>query len=176
MAAVVNTDSSVQGISRAVFAVNGPQNTVGGFRNYWCNGSALTTANTAEGIISEGYGDFLSVTTTFLVLSESDPAQAEIIRLVKNGLLEEISPEATPALFNGTIVPSIATVRMANMSEGLDFQSTSVFNEGHVIAFKNEHKNRIGLMEIRTINLDRTQEKTYSDQNASLIFDLYYQR
>jgi len=161
------------------FAINGPHNTVGGLRNYWCDGKTFIKGTTLDALIAEGYGDFMTTKTLFLVLLGSDPSQAEIINQVVSGQITELSPEATPTLFNGTIVAINNNARTRNngsATEGVDYEDAFVFKVGSVVLFKNEKKNRVGLLYIREVNVDYSVNKTENDSNASVVFDIYYQR
>ncbi len=158
------------------FALNGPHNTTGGLRNYWCDGKTFITGTTADALIAEGYGDFLATKTLFLVLQDSDPVQAGIINKVKSGALTEISPEATPVLFNGSIVINGNSVRSRRTNEAEDLTSAVIYKAGSVVVFFNERKNKSGILLIREVNVNYTQAKAYNDSNASIVFDLYYQR
>lgn len=157
------------------FAINGPHNTTGGLRNYWCDGKALAKSNTMDGLISEGFGDFMTTKTLFRVLTTSDAQEAEIINKVTTGQILELSPDATPTLFNGTIVAANNSCRTRNVTEN-STDVTLLFEVGSVILFKNEKKNKVGLLYIRQINIDQSQNKAYNDANASVVFDVYYQR
>lgn len=158
------------------FTINGPQKTITSIRNYWCDGKTFITGNTEAKLIDEGYGDFISTVTRFLVLSETNPVQAAIIEKVQNGSITEISPEATPTLFDGSIVTSQESVRSRKSTEKEDITSTSIFKSGSVVFFKNEKKNKYGLMLIKKVNVDYDASKTYIDSNSSVEFDVYFQR
>lgn len=158
------------------FALNGPHNTVNGIRNYWCEGKSFITSNTLDGLIAEGYGDFMTTKTLFLVLLRSNEVQAEIINKVVNGQLDELSPETTPTLFNGTIVADKNSVRSRRSTEAEDTEADNIYKVGSVILFKNEKKNKIGLLYIKEVNVAYGQPKTHIDANSSIVFDVYYQR
>lgn len=158
------------------FAINGPHNTLTGLKNYWCDSKTFIKANTLDGLIAEGYGDFVTTRTLFLVLLKSNADQAEIIEKVVAGDITELSPEATPTLFNGTIVADKNTARIQKKSEAEGLENSTVFKVGSVVLFKNEKKNKLGLLYIRQINVDPNQEKAYNDSNGSVVFDVYFQR
>ncbi|NDV65251.1 IPT/TIG domain-containing protein [Bacteroides sp. 224] len=158
------------------FAINSPHNTVNGLRNYWCDGKGITTANTLDALTKEGFGDFLSTKTLLKVLLSSKAEQAEIINKVVNGEIAELSPEATPALFNGKIVADKNSVRTRKTGEAVGTESESIFKVGSVIVFKNEKKKKVGLLYIRKINVYYDKLKADNDANASIEFDVYFER
>lgn len=158
------------------FALNGPHNVKANLKNYWCNGKALpSTASLDE--INAVYGGFTSTTTTFVVLLEGVNApQDELINQVKSGNITEISIDATPSLFNGTIVPDKSSVRSRKKEEAAGFTDVTVYKPGSVIIFKNEKKKKVGILLIRTVDVDYDKDKAYNDGNATITFDLYYER
>lgn len=158
------------------FAINGPHNTTGGLRNYWCDKKAIAKGNTMDALISEGFGDFMTTRTLFQVLVASDSNQAEIINMVNNGQILELSPEATPTLFNGTIVPASNSCRSRNANEDITGKESLIFEVGSVVLFRNEKKAKVGLLRIREINVDQSLSKADNDSGASIVFDVYYQR
>ena len=53
----------------------------------------------------------------------------------------------------------------------------SIFEVGSVIAFKTPHKgDKIGIMRILSIGVDFTQDSAWNNENATITFDLYYQK
>ena len=53
-------------------------------------------------------------------------------------------------------------------------QKTSLFSK---FAFKTPHKgDKIGIMRILSIGVDFTQDSAWNNENATITFDLYYQK
>lgn len=156
--------------------INGPQKTINGIRNYWCDGKTFIKGNTVETLTAEGYGDFISTVTRFLVLSPDNATQADIINKVKSGAITDISPDATPALFNGAIELTQESARSRKNTEDPELTTAGIFKEGSVLVFRNERKNKVGILLIKKITVDYTAAKTYIDSNSSVEFDAYYER
>ena len=54
-------------------------------------------------------------------------------------------------------------------------QKTSLFSK--LEAFKTPHKgDKIGIMRILSIGVDFTQDSAWNNENATITFDLYYQK
>lgn len=154
-----------------------PSNTVNSIRNYWCDGKTFIKGKTLAELEAEGYGEFMSTKTQFLVLLTSKNAdQAEIINKVTSGQIDDISPEATPTLFNGNIVASKNSVRSRRTAEAVGTETDAIYKEGSVIVFRNARKEKVGIIYIKQVNVAYDQNSTYVNSNSTVVFDLYYQR
>lgn len=162
------------------FALNGPQNVKANLRNYWCDGIPLPPlkSTSTEEDVNKNFGEFTSTATKFLVLLESK-GYGELIKNVKEGKIEEISAtnEITKGMFEINMDAEGAnSARSRQKAEKEDLETTNVYKAGSVIVFKNLKKNKMGIMLIRAVNVDFNKDKVYNDANATLTFDLYYQR
>ena len=162
------------------FALNGPQNVKANLRNYWCNGTPLPPlkSSSTEAEVNENFGEFTSTVTKLLVLQESK-GYGELIRNIKEGNIEEISPtdEITKALFNIDMdAEGSNSVRSRQKTEAEDKEASNIYKPGSVVVFKNLKKNKFGIMIIRSVNVDFDAVKATNDANATITFDLYYQR
>ena len=162
------------------FALNGPQNIKANLRNYWCNGTPLPPlkSSSTEAEVNENFGEFTSTVTKLLVLQESK-GYGELIRNIKEGNIEEISPtdEITKALFNIDMdAEGSNSVRSRQKKEAEDKEASNIYKAGSVVVFKNLKKNKFGIMIIRSVNVDFDAVKATNDANATITFDLYYQR
>ena len=114
-----------------------------------------------------GYDD---IQTKFLVLQESIEKEKNIIDLVRNDQLAEISETATPALFDGTSKIDRITVQSIKPGESA---GRDRFDLNGVVVFKSSKNGKIGIMLIRQINeLDGSNDAA----DATIVFDLYYQK
>ncbi|KAA3956156.1 DNA-binding protein, partial [Bacteroides ovatus] len=103
----------------------------------------------------------------------------ELIRNIKEGNIEEISPtdEITKALFNIDMdAEGSNSVRSRQKTEAEDKEASNIYKAGSVVVFKNLKKNKFGIMIIRSVNVDFDAVKATNDANATITFDLYYQR
>ena len=101
------------------------------------------------------------------------------IQEVKEGNIEEISPtdEITKALFNIDMdAEGSNSVRSRQKAEAEDKEASNIYKAGSVVVFKNLKKNKFGIMIIRSVNVDFDAVKATNDANATITFDLYYQR
>ena len=101
------------------------------------------------------------------------------IQEVKEGNIEEISPtdEITKALFNIDMdAEGSNSVRSRQKTEAEDKEASNIYKAGSVVVFKNLKKNKFGIMIIRSVNVDFDAVKATNDANATITFDLYYQR
>lgn len=143
-------------------------------RNFKCNGTNLFTTVKDDAQDKEtamtmfpGYAD---IQTKFLVLQESIEKEKEIIDMVRNDRLVEISETATPSLFDGSIKIDRITVQSIKPGESV---SRDRFDLNGVVVFKSSKNGRIGVMLIRQINeLDGVSDAV----DATIVFDLYYQK
>lgn len=143
-------------------------------RNFKCNGTNLFTTVKDDAKDKEtamtmfpGYAD---IQTKFLVLQESIEKEKEIIDMVRNDRLVEISETATPSLFDGSIKIDRITVQSIKPDESV---SRDRFDLNGVVVFKSSKNGRIGVMLIRQINeLDGVSDAV----DATIVFDLYYQK
>lgn len=158
------------------FTFYGPQGTTGTLKNYWCGGKIFTKAATLDALTAEGYGAFLGIQTTFMVLSEEDPIQNEVIEQVRNESVLKISPETLPNLFNGMVIPLSNSVRSRAKTEAADTQTTLIFKEGSVVLFKNAVKGKIGLVWVRKLNIDYDQTTAVANSTSSAVIDILYER
>lgn len=159
------------------FFFYGPVTTVGTLRLYYCNGKAITAATTAEALSQEGYSAFLDIETKFMVLSETEPSQNEIVSAVRNESITELSPDVFPNLFNGAITPTLGSVRSRSRTEAENIQTAGIFGQGSVILFKNPIKNKIGLIWIKKINVDYNQtNSSVLASTSSVQVDILYER
>ena len=114
-----------------------------------------------------GYAD---IQTKFLVLQESIEKEKNIIDLVRNDQLAEISETATPALFDGTSKIDRITVQSIKPGESV---GRDRFDLNGVVVFKSSKNGKIGIMLIRQINeLDGSTDAA----DAPIVFDLYSQK
>lgn len=143
-------------------------------RNFRCEGTNLFTTSgdnakdleTAQTMFP-GYSDIL---TQFIVLQDGVAKEKDIIELVRNGTLTEISESATPALFDGTTQIDQIMVQSVKPEE---LVSRTRFDLNSVVVFKSSKNDKIGLMRIREINnLDGKSDAA----DATICFDLYYQK
>lgn len=143
-------------------------------RNFRCEGTNLFTTAKDDAKDKEtamtmfpGYAD---IQTKFVVLQESVEKEKNIIDLVRNGTLTEISETATPALFDGTSKIDRITVQSIKPEESVGRER---FDLNSVVVFKSSKNGKIGLMLIRQINeLDGVSDAV----DATIVFDLYYQK
>ena len=143
-------------------------------RNFRCNGTNLFTTSKDDAKDKEtaitmfpGYAD---IQTKFLVLQESIEKEKNIIDLVRNDQLAEISETATPALFDGTSKIDRITVQSIKPGESV---GRDRFDLNGVVVFKSSKNGKIGIMLIRQINeLDGSNDAA----DATIVFDLYYQK
>lgn len=143
-------------------------------RNFRCNGTNLFTTAKDDAQDKEtamtmfpGYAD---IQTKFLVLQESIEKEKEIIDLVKNDNLVEISETATPSLFDGSIKIDRITVQSTKPGESV---GRDRFDLNGVVVFKSSKNGKIGVMLVREINeLDGVSDAV----DATIVFDLYYQK
>ena len=141
------------------------------------NDFALKSSST-EAEVNENFGEFTSTVTKLLVLQESK-GYGELIRNIKEGNIEEISPtdEITKALFNIDMdAEGSNSVRSRQKTEAEDKEASNIYKAGSVVVFKNLKKNKFGIMIIRSVNVDFDAVKATNDANATITFDLYYQR
>lgn len=162
------------------FALNGPQNVKANLRNYWCNGAPLPPlkSSSTEADVNANFGEFTSTATKFLVLQESK-GYGELINNVKEGKIEEISATdaITKALFNIDMdAEGSNSARSRQKAEAEDKEASNVYKAGSVVVFKNIKKDKFGIMLIRSVNVDFDAVKATNDANATITFDLYYQR
>ena len=130
-------------------------------------------SSSTEAEVNENFGEFTSTVTKLLVLQESK-GYGELIRNIKEGNIEEISPtdEITKALFNIDMdAEGSNSVRSRQKTE-----ASNIYKAGSVVVFKNLKKNKFGIMIIRSVNVDFDAVKATNDANATITFDLYYQR
>ena len=145
-----------------------------------CNGTPLPPlkSSSTEAEVNENFGEFTSTVTKLLVLQESK-GYGELIRNIKEGNIEEISPtdEITKALFNIDMdAEGSNSVRSRQKAEAEDKEASNIYKAGSVVVFKNLKKNKFGIMIIRSVNVDFDAVKATNDANATITFDLYYQR
>lgn len=162
------------------FALNGPQNVKANLRNYWCNGTPLPPlkSSSTEAEVNQNFGEFTSTVTKFLVLQESK-GYGELIRNIKEGKVEEISAtnEVTKALFDINMdAEGSNSARSRQKAEAEDRETSNVYKPGSVLVFKNMKKDKFGIMVIRSVDVDFSAVKATNDANATITFDLYYQR
>ena len=135
-------------------------------------------SSSTEDEVNENFGEFTSTVTKLLVLQESK-GYGELIRNIKEGNIEEISPtdEITKALFNIDMdAEGSNSVRSRQKAEAEDKEASNIYKAGSVVVFKNLKKNKFGIMIIRSVNVDFDAVKATNDANATITFDLYYQR
>ena len=135
-------------------------------------------SSSTEAEVNENFGEFTSTVTKLLVLQESK-GYGELIRNIKEGNIEEISPtdEITKALFNIDMdAEGSNSVRSRQKAEAEDKEASNIHKAGSVVVFKNLKKNKFGIMIIRSVNVDFDAVKATNDANATITFDLYYQR
>ena len=175
-------DFALGASSNINLALYGPQGLLSMLRNFWCNGKVLapTSVGTVEEYAKIGLGDIFSTTTLFTVLQESNENQTRLIAAVRNGSIDEISIAKTAELFDNAKVPfTLSSVRTRTAAENKTsptLTSASIFEEGSVIAFINEAKNKRGLIWVKNIVLDYSWNATVLNSSGSMTFDIYYQR
>lgn len=142
---------------------------------YKCDGEQLlkTSETDATKIINQLktlYPGIEEITTKFAVLRENVSEEKAIIDMVRNKTLKQITPIATPALFNGTTVFSKIMVQ-SEYKAIKDDPIMNYKNDG-VIAFKNYKKDKIGLIHVKEL---KNNDGKNDHKDTEFIFDLYYQ-
>ena len=99
-----------------------------------------------------------------------DEAQKAIIDKVKDGKMVELSTDAFAGM-------DIKRRDIRTFKKDETTKDESIFEVGSVIAFKTPHKgDKIGIMRILSIGVDFTQDSAWNNENATITFDLYYQK
>ena len=154
------------------FNLQSPERLGKNLRNCWCEGKrleGLTSSSEAEDV-ERLFPNYYSNKTTFLILSETDEAQKAIIDKVKDGKMVELSTDAFAGM-------DIKRRDIRTFKKDETTKDESIFEVGSVIAFKTPHKgDKIGIMRILSIGVDFTQDSAWNNENATITFDLYYQK
>lgn len=154
------------------FNLQSPERLGKNLRNCWCEGKrleGLTSSSEAEDV-ERLFPNYYSNKTTFLILSETDEAQKAIIDKVKDGKMVELSTDAFAGMY-------IKRRDIRTFKKDETTKDESIFEVGSVIAFKTPHKgDKIGIMRILSIGVDFTQDSAWNNENATITFDLYYQK
>ena len=101
---------------------------------------------------------------------KTEEAPKAIIDKVKDGKMVELSTDAFAGM-------DIKRRDIRTFKKDETTKDESIFEVGSVIAFKTPHKgDKIGIMRILSIGVDFTQDSAWNNENATITFDLYYQK